>query len=219
MRILISVGVAGPMARLKAAASMWQQQQQQQSVQQAQQPKLYKHVPARLPPSHNAISDWLDAESAMCGPPASSSSSGAAAAQAAAGSGFVMDANTGRLVPLQASATQVAVSFKVCNVHAFKSDQCTCLQGRIRSELGIAAAVSCYFQVSLFWASTSVQCKAGRALLPHRSLSLLHVHTLLETPERQSICCFSPFHVQELPVSLHACIQLQLCRGVGRYSA
>lgn len=104
-----SAGGAGPMACLKAAVSM---RQQQQSVQQAQEPKLFKHVPARLPPSQKAISDWLDAESAMYGPPASSSSSGAAAAQAAAGSGFVMDANTGRLVPLQASATQVAISFE-----------------------------------------------------------------------------------------------------------
>lgn len=108
------------MARLKAAASM--RQQRQQSVQQAQEAKLFKHVPARLPPSQKAITDWLDAESAMYGPPASSSSSGAAAAQAAAGSGFVMDANTGRLVPLQASATQVAISFKVCSVYALKSD-------------------------------------------------------------------------------------------------
>lgn len=89
------------MARLKAAASMMQQQQQ------VRQPKLYKHVPARLPPSHKAMADWLDAESAVYGPPVPASSSAAAAAQAAAGSGFVMDANTGRLVPLQASATQV----------------------------------------------------------------------------------------------------------------
>ena len=99
------------MARLKAAANI---RQQQQLVQQEQQLKLFKHVPARLPPSQRAITDWLDAVSAMYAPPAasSSSSSRAAAAQAAAGSGFVMDANTGRLVPLQASATQVAASSK-----------------------------------------------------------------------------------------------------------
>lgn len=97
------------MARLKAAASM--RQEQQHFAQQVPQPKLFKHVPARLPPSHRAMADWLDAESAMYAPPvpASSSSGAAAAAQAAAGSGFVMDANTGRLVPLQASATQVPI--------------------------------------------------------------------------------------------------------------
>lgn len=95
------------MARLKAAASM--RQQQGQPEQQVQGPKLFKHVPARLPPSQKVIADWLDAESAMYAPAASSSSSTAAAAQAAAGSGFVMDANTGRLVPLQASATQVTI--------------------------------------------------------------------------------------------------------------
>lgn len=107
------------MARLKAAASMRQQQQQQQ----VPQPKLFRHVPARLPPSHKAMADWLDAESAAYGPPASTSSSGAAAAQAAAGSGFVMDANTGRLVPLQASATQVPTPLKLhhsaCSRHMY----------------------------------------------------------------------------------------------------
>lgn len=100
------------MARLKAAASIRQQQQQQQLVRHDQQLQLFKHVPARLPPSQKAITDWLDAERAMYAPPASSSSSRAVAAQAAAGSGFVMDANTGRLVPLQASATQVAIPSK-----------------------------------------------------------------------------------------------------------
>lgn len=101
------------MACLKAAASIRQQQQQQQLVQQEQQLKLFKHVPARLPPSQKAITDWLDAESAMYAPPASSR---AVAAQAAAGSGFVMDANTGRLVPLQASATQVAIPLQTCSI-------------------------------------------------------------------------------------------------------
>lgn len=107
------------MAHLKAAASMRQQQQLAQQAQQAQQLKLFKHVPARLPPSQQVITDWLDAESAMHAPPASSSSSSrAAAAQAAAGSGFVMDANTGRLVPLQASATQVAILPKFCSMRS-----------------------------------------------------------------------------------------------------
>ena len=91
------------MARLKAAVSM---RHGLHPPQQPQGPKLFKHVPSRLPPSHKAINAWLDAESAMYAP-APSSSSKDAAAQAAAGSGFVMDANTGRLVPLQASATQV----------------------------------------------------------------------------------------------------------------
>ena len=93
------------MARLKAAASM---RQQQQPLQQAAAVQLLKHVPARLPPSPKTINEWLDAEKAMHAP--ATSGAVTAAAKAAAGSGFVMDANTGRLVPLQTSATQVAIS-------------------------------------------------------------------------------------------------------------
>ena len=90
------------MARLKAAASLRQQQLPQLS--QAAPAKLFKHVPACLPPSQQAINAWLDAENPGLAAAAALTSK---AAQAAAGSGFVMDANTGRLVPLQASATQV----------------------------------------------------------------------------------------------------------------
>ena len=98
------------MARLKAAASMRQQHWSQAGHQAAPAP-LLKHVPARLPPSQQAINDWLDAQNpthAAAAAGAAVSSSVSTAAQAAAGSGFVMDANTGRLVPLQASATQVS---------------------------------------------------------------------------------------------------------------
>lgn len=85
------------MARLKATVSHLQQQQQR-----LQSNKLLRHVPAGPPPSQQAINDWLTAESHAA------PSSAAAAAQAAAGSGFVMDANTGRLLPLQSSATQAS---------------------------------------------------------------------------------------------------------------
>ena len=91
------------MARLKAAASLRQQQLPQ--LQQAASGKLFKHVPARLPPSQQAINNWLDAETAGI---AAADALSSKAAQAAAGSGFVMDANTGRLVPLQTSSTQVS---------------------------------------------------------------------------------------------------------------
>ena len=111
--VCVCAGGAGPMARLKAAASM---RQGLQLPQQAQGSKLFKHVPARLPPSQKAINAWLDAESALYAPAPSSSKD--AAAQAAAGSGFVMDANTGRLVPLQASATQVAASTARPGMHS-----------------------------------------------------------------------------------------------------
>ena len=110
---VVPIGGAGPMARLKAAASMRQQLQPVQQAPVGDQP--YKHVPARLPPSHKAINEWLDAESALYAPAASAS--GAAAAQAAAaGSGFVMDANTGRLVPLRASAAQVSAACYSSNI-------------------------------------------------------------------------------------------------------
>ena len=97
------------MARLKAAASMRQQLQSSHSTGPT---KLFKHVPARLPPSRQAINDWLDTDKpthAALGVAAAASAT-STAAQAAAGSGFVMDANTGRLVPLQASATQVSAT-------------------------------------------------------------------------------------------------------------
>ena len=94
------------MARLKAAASLRQQQLPQ--LQQAASGKLFKHVPARLPPSQQAINRWLVAETAGI---AAADALSSKAAQAAAGSGFVMDANTGRLVPLQASSTQVSPAF------------------------------------------------------------------------------------------------------------
>ena len=90
------------MARLKAAAS-WRQQQLP-SLPQAVPAKLFKHVPARLPPSQQAVNAWLDAENPGV---AAADALNSKAAQAAAGSGFVMDANTGRLVPLQTSSTQV----------------------------------------------------------------------------------------------------------------
>ena len=98
------------MARLKAAASM--RPQEQQALQHAASIKLFRHVPARLPPSQQVINDWLEAQKHMlaAGAGASETRSAANAAQAAAGSGFVMDANTGRLVPLQCSATQVTSS-------------------------------------------------------------------------------------------------------------
>ena len=92
------------MARLKAAASMRRQQWTPPSS------KLFKHVPARLPPSQRVINDWLDAENPAPAAAGGAASSVSTAAQAAAGSGFVMDANTGRLVPLQASATQVCLA-------------------------------------------------------------------------------------------------------------
>ncbi|DBA81937.1 hypothetical protein WJX77_000726 [Trebouxia sp. C0004] len=98
-------GGTGPMARLKAAASIQQQLQPSHPTAPTQ---LFKHVPARLPPSQYAINDWLDGDkpthAALAVAAVASATS--TAAQAAAGSGFVMDANTGRLVPLQASATQ-----------------------------------------------------------------------------------------------------------------
>ena len=160
MWTLCCAGGAGPMARLKAAASM-RQQQQQQSVQQTQEVKLLKHVPARLPPSQRAIADWLDAERAMYGPPASSSSSGAAAAQAAAGSGFVMDANTGRLVPLQASATQVTILFKVCCVcmNSGVTSMQVCMPGSDPSWV-CTAAVRCCLQACRL--HVSVQCNTAQ---------------------------------------------------------
>lgn len=98
------------MARLKAAASMRLQLQSSHSTVST---KLFKHVPARLPPSQQAINDWLDTDKpthAALGVAAATASATSTAAQAAAGSGFVMDANTGRLVPLQASATQVSAT-------------------------------------------------------------------------------------------------------------
>ena len=94
------------MARLKAAARM---RQHHQPGHLAAPPRLLKHVPARLPPSQQVINDWLDADNPThpAAGGAAATSSVSTAAQAAAGSGFVMDANTGRLVPLQTSATQV----------------------------------------------------------------------------------------------------------------
>lgn len=97
------------MARLKAAASMRQHLQLSHPTAPT---KLFKHVPARLPPSQQAINDWLDGDKPMHAAlgVAAAASATSTAAQAAAGSGFVMDANTGRLVPLQASATQVSAT-------------------------------------------------------------------------------------------------------------
>lgn len=100
----MATGGVGPMARLKATVSLIQHQQQQASV--SASSKLLRHVPARPPPSQQAINAWLRAESTSHAEAAESRA--AAAAQAAAGSGFVMDANTGHLVPLQSSATQVS---------------------------------------------------------------------------------------------------------------
>lgn len=97
------------MARLKAAASV---RHLLQASHPAAPTKLFKHVPARLPPPQQAINDWLDADKpthAALGVAAAASAT-STAAQAAAGSGFVMDANTGRLVPLQASTTQVSAT-------------------------------------------------------------------------------------------------------------
>lgn len=106
--LLIMAGGVGPMARLKATVSMLQQQQQPAVPSTG---KLLRHVPARSPPSPQAINEWLRAESLSHAEAAASSA--AAAAQAAAGSGFIMDANTGRLVPLQSSATQVILTARM----------------------------------------------------------------------------------------------------------
>ena len=100
----MTTGGVGPMARLKATVSLLQQQQ---PTLMPTPSKLLRHVPARPPPSQQAINAWLRAESLSHAEAAACSA--AAAAQAAAGSGFVMDANTGRLVPLQSSATQVTL--------------------------------------------------------------------------------------------------------------
>ena len=97
------------MARFKATVSLMHQQQQQQQQQQATAGRLLRHVPARPPPSPQAVHDWLKAESLSHAEAAAASA--ATAAQAAAGSGFLMDANTGRLVPLQPSATQVPAPY------------------------------------------------------------------------------------------------------------
>ena len=111
------------MARLKAAASI---RQHLPASRPTGPTKLFKHVPARLPPSQQAINDWLDGDKpthAALGVAAAASAT-STAAQAAAGSGFVMDANTGRLVPMQASATQVSatcVAASILNACAAKS--------------------------------------------------------------------------------------------------
>ncbi len=116
------------MARLKAAASMRQHLQPSHPTAPA---KLFKHVPARLPPSQQAINDWLDADKpthAALGLAAAAGSATSTAAQAAAGSGFVMDANTGRLVPLQASASQVSITCVAASIlaacAAYSETQC-----------------------------------------------------------------------------------------------
>ncbi len=117
------------MARLKAAASM---RQQQQPLQQAPSTKLFKHVPARLPPSQKVINEWLELENPThaAAAVAVGTSSISTAAQAAAGSGFVMDANTGRLVPLQSSATQVCPCCSqhspLANTELASLDSCCC---------------------------------------------------------------------------------------------
>ena len=105
--LLITAGGVGPMARLKATVSMLQPQQPAVPS----TGKLLRHVPARPPPSPQAINEWLRAESLSHAEAAAFSA--AAAAQAAAGSGFIMDANTGRLVPLQSSATQVILTARM----------------------------------------------------------------------------------------------------------
>jgi hypothetical protein len=116
------------MARLKAAASM---RQHLQASHLTAPTKLFKHVPARLPPSQQAINDWLDGDKPMHAAlgVAAAASATSTAAQAAAGSGFVMDANTGRLVPLQASATQVSCvgASILAECAPYSETQCMCV--------------------------------------------------------------------------------------------
>ena len=60
------------------------------------------------PPSPAEIDAWLDNERALKRPPAT--------AKAGQGSGFAMDANTGKLIPVGADLSQVC--FAAMSVHA-----------------------------------------------------------------------------------------------------
>ena len=89
------------MARLKAALTRLQNARQREQQQQHCSPPLFQLVPVRPPPKPQEIAAWLlDEEQQQ----QSQREAQVREAKAASGSGFVMDANTGKLVPLVGGA-------------------------------------------------------------------------------------------------------------------
>lgn len=90
-----------PMARLKAALTRLHTARQREQLQLPCSPPLFQLVPVRPPPKPQEIAAWLlDEEQQQ----QSQREAQVREARAASGSGFVMDANTGKLVPLVGGA-------------------------------------------------------------------------------------------------------------------
>ena len=90
-----------PMARLKAALTRLHNARQREQLQQHCSPPLFQLVPVRPPPKPQEVAAWLlDEEQQQ----QSQREAQVREAKAASGSGFVMDANTGKLVPLVGGA-------------------------------------------------------------------------------------------------------------------
>ena len=89
------------MARLKAALTRLQNARPREQLQQHCSAPLFQLVPVRPPPKPAEIAAWLlDEEQQL----QSHREAQVREAKAASGSGFVMDANTGKLVPLVGGA-------------------------------------------------------------------------------------------------------------------